>query len=233
MLYFTLNDLSCSDRNCGIDITFADNCQGITSSSYTNFGFPTSICQTFSDDFGYGTTFFDSLKSIPYSLLPEASANALFERSLKFKCCKNDNSLLIYNYSDTQCNDQSTDYNLLRLSTNYNDTCFALGNDQLPFDKTTNKASTQSVNTDDDVFGLRYTWNCDTNDDQDFVDCDSLNIPFIDDQQIPNECPQDCLSQGYIISDAPSAAPTFHPVSDDNAVTVEPKEIYDDQPLVK
>jgi len=235
-LKFEVNELSCSTTTCGIDITFANNCRGSSASNYVNFGIPPSLCQTFANDWGYNygdtTQLYSLLSMIPEQLLPEASATALFDTALKFKCCKSDNSLLIYNYSDPSNNCEDTPYNTLRLSSQYNGQCFVLGSDQLPFDGQ-NKATTNSINIVDSVYGLRYTWDCDSTNDDDFVDCDSLDIQPMDESLIMNLCPDDCLDPNFVLpTPAPTTSPTFHPITPgDGTVTAQPQNQQGQQPF--
>eukprot|EP01083_Nonionella_stella_P096421 271050_1 len=202
-LYFHLNEFVCSTSpDCGIDITFSTDCKGMDSTVYSNLGIPPNSCQTFGDDFDNPL-----LRKIPYEIFPMGVVDGLYSNALEFKCCEEDHSLLIYNYSESNCL-ESTPFNTLRLSKEYNGQCFALGNTQKPFDITSDKAATEDVNARQDVFALRYSWKCDK-----FVDCEGIS--FMETRQIPNVCPEQCLIPGMVwTTPAPTSSPTMHPVSE-------------------
>eukprot|EP00484_Ammonia_sp_Unknown_P001944 CAMPEP_0197022542 /NCGR_PEP_ID=MMETSP1384-20130603/3382_1 /TAXON_ID=29189 /ORGANISM="Ammonia sp." /LENGTH=386 /DNA_ID=CAMNT_0042450601 /DNA_START=264 /DNA_END=1424 /DNA_ORIENTATION=- len=203
-LYFMVNELVCSSSttadgsNCAVDITFSSDCSGTHSATYTNFAVPPNQCETLAGDFGYGqASWLRALSSIPYAMFPETATTALFETALKFKCCQSDGSLLIYNYSQTTC-DEPGSFDVLRLADSYNGQCFVLGADQLPFTGT-NQAATASVDTDDGVFALRYAWNCDQAEGEEVV-ADCSDIPMMEEALLPNVCPDQCLEAGYAVS---------------------------------
>ena len=211
-VYLTLKKLTCSSTDCGVEVTIASDCSGSDSATYSNLAIPPNSCQTLAHDFGYGTSLFSIIKSVPYSIFPTASVDALFADALKFECCESDSSLLIYQYADSNC-DMSTDYNTLRLSNEYNGQCFVLGDDQIPFDASSNKANANDIDDSDNVYALKYSWTCDV-----FVDC--TGIEFMNDDQLPNFCPSACLAETFeptntptlpVVTMDPSSDPTMEP----------------------
>lgn len=64
--------------------------------------------------------------------------------AFKFECCQSDDSLVIYNYTNTSCSDSK---NVIRISNDYNDTCMNVGED----------------------YNLVVQWTC-----SEYINCDSI-----------------------------------------------------------
>jgi len=153
-LTFSLKEKFCDQSNCSIDFTFSQNCSLNSAGNFLNISLPFDLCMSLNSNF------ISSASTVINDILPSFIVQ-LLSQSVKLSCCSNDDSLLIVNYSDTSC---SKEVNGIRLSKNFAQSCFYLG---------------QIVTL--------INWKC-----ANYVDCS--NATYIDNSSLPLQCDSSCIT---------------------------------------
>ena len=153
----------------------ASNCSWSDAGRYLNISVPDSHCVTLSGDFR------GIFANIPFEIVPEEFVETLETSSMEYSCCSSDNSLLISNWSNTQCLDEPESQ--FRISQIYNGECFVLGNEEDII-----QDSHQSFDENDpETYVYIMRWQCNSFQD----DCD--DIPIMDEQYLPQTCSTVCV----------------------------------------
>lgn len=160
----SMQDVVCNNLDCHVGYSFGKNCSWEDSELYLNASLPYDDCLSLGNDFK------GILDDIPDQILPKGVANRLDKRSYKYSCCTSDHSLLVYNYSDTTCQNSKL-FNEYRISTDYNGTCFTIDGDYGVFGS--GNENNDSNSNSDDNYKFVLEWVCGT-----YTDCDG--VEFID-----------------------------------------------------
>ena len=172
-------DLSSDDTDCGISFEMANNCSWSKSDRYLNISVPDSHCTSLAPDFG------GILQLLPYEFLPPELVDNFQTSSMKYKCCSNDNSLLISNYSDTKC--QNKPESQFRIPSKYNGQCFVINNNEDIVEDDTMRTRYNEDENSEDTYVYIMKWSCHS------FDNNCSNIPILDDTFLPKTCSDECI----------------------------------------
>lgn len=158
----SLIDFDCNKNkpDCGLRFGLTKDCAWMDSNiTYLNLSYPPDNCLAIDDS---DTGDLDDSSNVFVDILPWEKVNAFADRSIMYKCCENDGSLLVYNYSNNNCKDSGdSDLNLFKIESKYNPICF---------DWVDRSGNSEIKNNDfDQGYNFIMDWTCGK-----YVDCDNL-----------------------------------------------------------